>query len=444
MTQPKSIAVGARCAAAALAAALSLAPLLAAADVIAIKDAEVRSMSRAGTLSRATVLIRDGRIAAVGPDLAVPADAKVFDGTGKILTPGIIAAQTELGLKEIDGVEETDDVASEQPRFSAALDVTDALNPRSVLIPVNRIDGITAAVTAPGSTKGGSLIAGQGAIISLAGARAGRSDDFVIRPRAAMYATLGESGAALAGGSRPAAVAVLREAFEEARSGGLRLGPGLTRPAQLGPLDIAALKPVLAGKIPLVMRVNRASDIRAAIRLADDYGVHLIIRGGGEAWLVARELAERGIPVLIDPTQDLPAQFETLHVRQDAARILLDAGVRFAFIDDSEFATHNARDLRQIAGIAASWGLPKDIALAAITLYPAEIFALDDRRGDIEPGKIADLVLWDGDPLEVTTAATQVWIDGATVPMVSRQTLLRDRYLKRLKPPLPEPVKASP
>ncbi|GAC1622438.1 MAG: amidohydrolase family protein [Nevskia sp.] len=415
-----------------------LLPLLAAllvstgarADVIAIKDAEVRTLARAGTYSRATVLIRNERIEAVGPDLAIPANATVIDGRGLILTPGLFAAETELGLKEIDGVDETNDVASEQPRFSAALDVADALNPRSLVIPVNRVDGITSAVTLPGSKKGGSLIAGQGAIISMAGALAHGDEHFLLRPRAVMVAALGEFAADLSGGSRPAAMAKLREAFEEAKSGGLRLGPGLSREAQLGPLDVAALKPVLAGETPLLLHVDRASDIRAAIRLADDYGLRLIVSGGAEAWLVAKELAEHRVPVLIDPTEDLPGRFETLHARQDNAQLLFKAGVPFAFTGGGE---GGPRNLRQVAGIAAAWGLPKDIALAAITLYPAEIFGLANTLGGIEPGKVANLVLWDGDPLELMTSAKQVWIDGAAMPMTSRQTLLRDKYLQRLR-----------
>lgn len=403
------------------------------ADVIAIKHAEIRTFARAGTLSRGTVVIRDGRIAAVGPEVAIPEGATVVDGRGRILTPGIIAAQTELGLKEIDGVDETNDTASAQPRYSAALDVADSLNPRSQLLPVNRIEGVTAAVSAPGSKQGGSLIAGQGAVISLAGALARDEAHFLLRPNAAMYATLGERGAELAGGSRPAAFAALREAFEEAKPGGLRSGAGLTHESELSALDLAALRRVLAREQPLVLSVNRASDIRAALRLAADYGFRLIVAGGAEAHLVAKELAAQQVPVLFDPSQNLPAHFETLHLRPDMAEVLLQAHVPFAFIDIDDKATHNARNLRQIAGIAAANGLPKDIALAAITLYPAEVFGLADARGGIEPGKVADLVLWDGDPLELTSAATQVWIDGRAMPMTSRQTLLRDRYLQRLK-----------
>lgn len=407
-------------------AALLLAATATEAGVIAIRDARVITVGRDGTLDKATVLIRNGRIDAVGVDLAIPAGAKIVEGAGRVLTPGIIVARSELGLKEIDGVEETDDVASAQPRYSAALDVVDGLNPRSVLLPVNRIEGVTRTLVAPDARKGGNLIAGQGAIISLAGSLV-PMEQFVVRPRAAMFAALGEQGHGISG-SRLAAIAALREAFEEAKGVGLRLASGLNGPAQLSPLDLAALRPVLFGETPLVLAVDRASDILAALRLADDYGVRLIISGGAEAHLVARELESRKVPVLLDPTRDLPARFEALHARPDAAGLLAKAGVPFAFIDGSEFGSHNARNLRQLAGIAVSNGLSKDQALAAITIQPAEILGLANVLGSIETGKIADLVLWDGDPLEVTTAATAVWIEGQAMPMRSRQTLLRDRY----------------
>lgn len=401
----------------------------AAAELFAIGNAEVHTVGSAGVLEGATVLVRNGHIEAVGVDVAVPDGARRIDAGGRPLTPGLIVARRQLGLKEIDGVEETNDVASAQKRYSAALDVVDALNPRSVLLPVNRIAGVTRALTAPDSTKGGSLIAGQGAIISLAGTLAA-DGQWIVRPQAAMFAALGEQGRELAGG-RPAALAALREAFEEARSGGARLADGLSGDAQLSPLDVAALRRLLQREMPLVLGAERASDIVAALKLADDYGLQLIICGGAEAHLVASELASRGVPVLLDPSRNLPAHFETLHVRRDAVAVLAKAGVRFAFIDASEFGSHNARNLRQLAGIAAAHGMSRDAALAAITLQPAEILGLSTVLGSIEPGKIADLVLWDGDPLEVTSAATAVWIDGQAMPMVSRQTLLRDRYLKR-------------
>ncbi|WP_293373418.1 amidohydrolase family protein [Nevskia sp.] len=403
------------------------------AELFAIRNAVVHTGGRAGTLTGATVVVRNGRIEAVGTDVLIPEGVTPIEAQGRPLTPGIIVAHSHLGLKEIDGVEETNDVASEQKRYSAGLDVADALNPRSALLPVNRIDGVTRAMTAPDSKKGGSLIAGQGAIISLAGSLA-EGGNWIVKPHAAMFAALGEQGREIAG-SRPAAFAALREALEEARSGGLRLGDGLNGDAQLSPLDVEALKRVLNREMPLVLQVERASDILAALKLADDYGLQLIVSGGAEAHRVAAELASRSVPVLIDPSRNLPAHFETLHVRPDAPAVLAKAGVKFAFIDSDDKGSHNARNLRQLAGIAVANGMRHDDALAAITLKPAEILGLSNVLGSIEPGKIADLVLWDRDPLEVTSAPDRVWIEGRAMPMVSRQTLLRDRYLKRLKAP---------
>ena len=415
-----------------IAAALLASAGTASAAVTAIRNAQVMTVAGAGTIERGTVLIRNGRIEAVGVDVPIPDGAAIIDGSGKVLTPGIFVARSELGLKEIDAVDETNDVASGQSRHTAALDVTDALNPRSALLPVNRIEGVTRTLTAPETGKGGGLFAGQGAIISLAGALA-EPGAFVVRPRAAMFAALGEQAKGIAGTSRTSSIAAFREALEEAKSNGLRLGSGLSKDAQLSALDIEALRPVLTGEMPLVITAHRASDILAALKLADDYRLRLIISGATEAHLVAKELAAARVPVLIDPTRNLPAQFEGLHARPDAALILRKAGVAFAFIDSDDKGTHNARNLRQVAGIAVSYGYPKDQALAAITLQPAEILGLSTVLGSIEAGKIADLVLWDGDPLEVTTAATAVWIDGVPMPMISRQTLLRDRYLQRIK-----------
>lgn len=414
---------------AAVAAALLLAAVPARAELFAIRNATVHTAGPAGTLQGATVVVRNGHIEAVGSAVRPPAGATVIDARGQPLTPGLIAARSHLALVEIDGVDETNDVATGQKRYSAALDVADALNPRSALLPITRLDGVTRAMVAPASEAGGSLIAGQGAIISLAGLLAD-GGQWIVRPRAAMFATLGEAGQALAG-SRPAALAALREAFEEARGDGLRLGSGLSGDAQLGPLDIAALRAVLNRELPLVLAAERASDIVAALKLAQDYNLQLVISGAAEAHLVAAELASRQVPVLIDPNRRLPKRFEMLHARPDAVQILQRAGVRYAFIDTEEYATHRTRNLRQVAGNAVGNGLDPALALAAITLRPAEILGLSDVLGSIEAGKRADLVLWDGDPLEVTSAPTRIWIDGRAMPMDSRQTRLRDRYLPK-------------
>lgn len=405
------------------------------AAAIALTHARIHTLSGAGVLEDATLVIVDDRIAALGAGLAPPEGATVIDLKGAVITPGLFNAYSHLGLDEIDGVQETVDVANNNPRYSAALDVVDGLNPRSVLIPVNRIEGITQAMSAPTSGDEGPLFAGRGAVINL-----GTLEAFVARPQAAMFLTLGEAGAARLKGGRPALMLALREALEEVRQLG---NPSpVQRPAQLGLLDAEALKPVLAGEMPLVVDVNRAADIRVLLQLAVDYPLKLVIHGGAEAHLVAKELAALSVPVILDPTLNLPERFETLAARADAAALLFRAGVRIAFSGEGpSTGSHNSRNIRQLAGNAVAHGLPWNAALAAITFGPAAIYGLDSTLGSLEPGKQANLVVWDGDPLEVTTAAVQVFAAGRALPMVSRQTLLRDRYNARRKAsPPPKPV----
>lgn len=391
---------------------------------IAITHARIHTLGSAGVLEDATLVIRNDVIEALGVDVAVPADAKVIDAKGKAITPGLFDAYTHIGLDEISGVEEANDSDNNNPRYSAALDVTDGLNPRSVLVPVNRIEGITHAMSAPVSGAEGPLLAGRGAVVSL-----GTLNAFVARPQAAMFVTLGEGGAARVKGGRPALMLALREAFEEVKQ--LGNSSPVQRPAQLGLLDAEALKPVLAGEMPLVATVHRASDIRALLQLADDYGVKLIVHGGAEAHLLAAELVSRQVPVILDPTLNLPQQFESLAARADAAAILAKAGVRIAFSSEgSGNGSHNSRNIRQLAGNAVAYGLPWNSALAAITLNPAAIYGMDFTLGTLEAGKQASFVVWDGDPLELTTSAVQVFSAGRAIPMISRQTQLRDRYAR--------------
>lgn len=401
---------------------------------IALTHARIHTLASAGTLEDATLILRNESIEAVGPNLTIPDDAKVIDLKGATITPGLFDAYTHLGLDEIDGVEETVDTGSNNPRYSAALDVADGLNPRSVLIPVNRIEGITHAMAAPASGPEGPLFAGRGAIINL-----GTLEGFLARPQAAMFVTLGEAGAARIKGGRPALMLALREALEEAQQ--LGSSSSVQRPAQLSALDAEALKPVLAGKLLLVADVHRAADIRSLLQLARDYSIKLVIHGGGEAHLVAAELAEQQVPVILDPTLNLPSRFESLAARADAATILFRAGVRIAFSGEGPSnGSHNSRNIRQLAGNAVAHGLPWNAALAAITLNPVTIYGLDGHQGTIEAGKQASFVVWNGDPLEVTTSATQVFAAGRALPMQSRQTALRDRYAK---PRNPAPVVAK-
>lgn len=408
----------------------------AAAETIAIAGGKVHTLGPQGTLATGTVVVRDGRIVAVVEGAAAPAGARVVDARGKVVTPGLIDSFNQLGLVEVSAVEGTRDGRVEDDEITAALAVAPAVNPASELIAVNRIEGITHALIAP--QPGESLIAGQAAVIHL-----GMGSDLVVRTPAAMIATLGERGSRLAGGSRSAALLRLREALEDARDyAGNRAAweRGERRPYALSRLDLEALVPVVEGKLPLVLAVERASDIRMALALKrDEPNLSLILAGAAEGWIVAEEIAAARVPVFVNPMVNLPDSFEALGATLENAARLHAAGVEVAFMSGE---THNSRNLKQAAGNAASYGLPPEAALAAMTSVPARIWGLADRLGTLEPGKEAHLVVWDGDPLEVTTFADHVVIGGVEVPMDSRQTRLRDRY-RHLDGPLP-PAYRSP
>lgn len=393
----------------------------------AITGGTVYTLGAAGKIESGTVLLSDGKIVAVGTDVDIPDDAERIDASGKIVTPGLFDPESQFGVVEVGSVRETRDASAGESHFSAGFDVADAINPRSMLIPVNRIAGVTRAMVAPTGSDD-DILAGQGAIIDL-----GSTEDFVHRDPAAMFAALGEAGAAQAGGSRAAALLALREALQDAADYGDNMSAYASnqrRDYALTRLDLEALEPVLSGKVPLVVHVNRASDIEAALRLAHDFKLQLVISGGAEAWMVADQLAAAHVPVLLNPLEDLPAHFETLGSTLKNAASLQEAGVLIAFATGD---THNARNMTQAAGNAVANGLPRLEALKALMLNPAKIYGMDEQLGTLAARKAADVVIWSGDPLELSTFADQVFIAGRKIPMVSRQTMLRDRYLQAMK-----------
>lgn len=397
------------------------------AQTIAVTGGTVHTLGKAGVIENGTVLIRDGRIVAVGSGIDIPPDARVVDAAGKIVTPGLFDAYTDFGVKEVSGVSDTVDSGQSGERYSASFDVSYAVNPRSILMGVNRIEGVTRAAVVPGSSwdEVASVFSGQVAVIDLAG-----PGDWLTRSGAAMFVRLGESGSGLSGGSRVTAMLVLRDGLEEARdySANRRSWEqGAHWEYTLKRKDLDALLPVLTGSTPLLVQVERASDISQALRLKKDFGLKMAIAGGAEAWMVADELAAAGVPVILDPQRNLPGGFDSLGVTLENAARLHKAGVTIAF---TAGGTHNARNITQYAGLAVTNGLPYEAALAAMTINPASIYGVAGDVGSLEPGKLADLVVWSGDPLEVTTFADQVVIRGKAIPMVSRATLLRDRYLE--------------
>ena len=408
----------------------------AAADTTAIVGGKVHTVGPMGTLENATVLIVDGRIAAVGEDVDVPAGAKTIDAAGKVVTPGLFSPFGQLGLIEVPNSAAPVDSAQRGTQFTAGFDVADAYNPRSTLIPVNRIEGVTRALVAPtpgypNESGSGHILAGLAAIVNLG------DGDVLDQRGAAMVVALGEFGSALSGGSRAAAWLTLRNALDEALDYREHKGDferGMRRDYVHSVNDLEALQGVVNGNTPMIVGIDRASDIEVLIDFVGEYGASAIIIGGAEAWMLANELAAADIAVIVGPSSNLPGSFDAINARFGSASILIGAGVKVA-IADGDAQTHNARNMTQSAGIAVSHGLDWDAALRAITLTPAEIFGVAAMTGSIETGKAADLVIWPGDPLELTNYPEAVFINGDAVPMVSRQTLLRDRYLQTDKPP---------
>ena len=423
------------------------------ADIVAVTNARILTAGPAGEIASGAVVFKDGKITAVGAGVAIPVGAKVIDAHGGVVAPGFFATNALLGEVEVGSL--GNDLQVDNPEIGAAFDVQYGLNPESGLLPVARLGGLTSAVVLPipaggrgdgdeedaadytagpdhDGPKSHALFAGQGAVINL-----GAGEDIVTKARVAMVAPFGEGGAAVAGGARGAQIVALKQALDDVRDymknkaaydrGGYR---GLT----LSRGDLEALIPVVEGKMPIVAVVGRASDIRQVLALAREEHVKVILDGAQEAWMVAPQIAQAGVPVLLNPLDDRPESYEELAATMDNAGRLAAAGVTVAL--ESTGGSARVRETRYGAGNAVSHGMTYAAALAAITINPAKIFGVADRTGSLEPGKDADLVIWTGDPFEPLSQPTAVFIHGQAQPMTSRQIELRDRY-KTLGGPLP-------
>ncbi|HEV8695420.1 MAG TPA: amidohydrolase family protein [Lysobacter sp.] len=396
-------------------------------DVL-IKNATVHTATAQGTLQNADVLVSNGVIRAVGKGLLATPSAQVIDAQGRPLTPTLFGGITEIGLEEVSGEKSTVDTSmglgasSKEMTVRPEFDVTLAYNPESVLIPVERIEGIGWALLGVNTAEGGSIVAGQGGVVRLDGS----PDPIGTR---VLFVNLGSDALGLSGNSRAAQWMLLDQLIDEVRG---RIAPD-SNAALLTPAGRTALAKYLGGGGRVMVGVHRAADIRQLLRWSARHNVRIAIAGGSEAWKLAPQLAAAKVPVFVNPLANLPANFDEINATMENAARLRAAGVAVSFAQNGD-ASHNARKIRQLAGNAVANGLPWEDGLAGLTRVPAEAFGVGDRMGSIAVGKRADLVLWSGDPLEVSTVAMQVWLDGHAIPMRSRQTELRDRYLRAATP----------
>jgi imidazolonepropionase-like amidohydrolase len=388
---------------------------------VLIRNATVHTMSAAGTLRGTDILITDGVVSQIGAGLSAP-DAQVIDAKGQPVTPGLFGGITHLGIEEIGFEPTTADFALKTGMIRPEFDVTTAFDPESTTIGVNRLGGITFAAVTPGVTQGSTIVAGEGAVFRLDGNSGPHSRILVVE--------LGGDANELAGGSRAAQFMLLRQAILEARTPNTLLD-GDER--LLTPRGRQVLREFLEGAGVVVFDVDRAADIRQTLEFAMREKLRIAILGAAEGWRVAADLAAAKVPVIIDALEDLPGSFDSIGATLENAARLHKGGVRVAFTLGSADEPYNVRKIRQAAGVAVANGLPWDAALAGLTSVPAEIFSVNDRCGAIERGRRADLVLWSGDPLEVTSLPERVFIDGQLQPDRSRQTELRDRYLERVR-----------
>ena len=400
----------------------------------AVTNATVAIGDGSAPIPGGTVLVRGGKIVAAGKSVAVPAGVPVIDGTGKWVTPGLVTAMTDLGLIGVGAVDESNDSYANSARFSAGLDVSLAIDPDAPPVAVSRASGITRAGVAPAAAN--AIFAGQGAVIDLA-----ENGPGMMQPRAFQLVELGERGADLAGGSRVAAQALLRNALREARDLAQRKpakagddAPGQPVDALLTRVDAAALIPVVTGKQPLFVHVERAADIRGVLALGKEFpALRLVLVGAGEGWRVASEIAAAKVPVLASALADLPGSFETLAATQSNVGRMTAAGVKVALggfydLDQPRYAPQFAGNLVGLSRVSGASGLSWGQALASITSIPAEILGEGTVFGSLKPGLSGDVVIWDGDPLEVSSAPVTIYVDGKLQPLVSHQSRLRQRY----------------
>lgn len=422
-------------------AALSL--LAGSGDSFLLRNATIYPVS-GPKVEGASLLVLDGRIADFGPKIAVPKDRKglkVIEGKGLSVYPGMIDSGAEAGLSEISSVRETSDIG-ELGRFNPQLRPLIAVNPESEHIPVIRANGITSVALLPGiGTSGGtmSLIGGQISLVHLNG---WTWEEMEIRRMAAIYLRyptigtrpggFGQAGAprmgfAEAKRARDTLAQDLKEFFEQARR--YQLARQQKVAGRAVDLKLEAMIPLLEGKVPLVVLAEKEREIKEAIGLAEREKVRLILAGVKRPGATVETIAKKKIPVILGTTLELPEQEDDPY---DAPFTfpgeLVKAGVKVAF---ASFANQFARNLPYEAAQAVAFGMPYEEGLRSVTLNPAEIWGISDQVGSIEKGKLADLMVTDGDPLEIRTQVKMLFVKGEAVDLESKHTRLYKKYSAR-------------
>lgn len=374
------------------------------------------------------VLIENNKISRISTS-SIRGD-KVIDATGKILTPGIIATDTDIGIVEIGALSVTRDDSSSL--YKIGFSIFDAFNPNSVLIPWNRSNGITSALTLPQNTD--SPIGGLGSFFTLDSniEITGMKDNVMI-------GRVGGSGAE----SRAETFAIMEDLLEFASSlnsremesykdiANLISDSPIAETMDLQPRDIKALYKLVNDNLPLIIAANRASDLLKLIEIKTKYDLNLIIMGAQEAGLVADQIAENNIPLIINPINNIPESFDELAANIELAASLEKQGITLMF---NAPRSHNYHWIRHGAGVAVANGMSYQGAIKALTSSPVEVFNLGN-RGEIAQGKIADLIIWDSDPLEPSSMPEKMFINGEDVDLTSRMTRLTDRYIKNQEKP---------
>lgn len=419
----------------AIAGALALAASAIAGETFAIINGRVL-VGDGTVMEKGTVVVREGRIAAVGPDAAIPEGATVVDAGGLWVTPGLIDAYSSIGLIEVAMDQTTSDLNEATSPATPELRAIDAVNPDSALVGVARVGGITTVHTSPGSVN---PINGQTVILDLAGRTV---DDMVVGSGTFLVFGLGRTAGRPGGGGAPGRfpatrmgrIAFIRQTLYDAKAAGRREdapGQGGRSRGDSGPpqrgrnLRNEALQGALEGRVRVIMAASEVPEIRAALALAEEFGLDIVLFNPRHAWKCLDEIRAAGVPVLLGTAFSVPDDGEPYDRYFSLAATLYHAGIPFAFTTGRG---HAARTLPTHAGISVAHGLPADAAFRAVTLEPARILGIDDRYGLLEAGKVANVVLWSGDPLQTRSRVERVFIRGRRIPLESRHEKLRDRF----------------